>query len=77
MPRRDSELGQLEPDRDEWEFALFCAARAAGMPVLAICRGFQLVNVAFGGTLDQHVEIDEGAGHPQWDVDGREDAPTR
>ncbi len=66
-----SELGQLEQDRDEWEFALFSAARAAGLPILAICRGFQLVNVAFGGTLVQHVEIDEGAGHPQWDVDGR------
>ncbi len=66
-----SELGQLEQDRDEWEFALFSAARAQGLPILAICRGFQLVNVAFGGTLVQHVEIDEGAGHPQWDVDGR------
>ena len=30
----------------------------------------QLVNVAFGGTLNQHVEIDEGVGHPQWDVTG-------
>lgn len=66
-----SQLGQLEHDRDEWEFLLLAAARAAGLPVLAICRGFQLVNVAFGGTLCQHVEIDEGAGHPQWDVDGR------
>lgn len=68
---RHSELGQLEQDRDEWEFALLSAARARQMPILAICRGFQLVNVAFGGTLVQHVEIDEGAGHPQWDVDGR------
>jgi putative glutamine amidotransferase len=66
-----SELGQLEQDRDEWEFALLSAARARHLPVLAICRGFQLVNVAFGGTLVQHVSIDEGAGHPQWDVDGR------
>jgi putative glutamine amidotransferase len=29
-----------------------------------------LVNVAFGGTLVQHVELDEGSGHPQWNVDG-------
>ncbi len=50
--------------------ALFAAARDKGIPVLAICRGFQLVNVVFGGTLRQHVELDEGAGHPQWDVDG-------
>jgi len=68
---RHSELGQLELDRDEWEFALLSAARARSLPILAICRGFQLVNVAFGGTLTQHVTIDEGAGHPQWDVDGR------
>jgi len=68
---RDEQLGQLEVDRDEWEFALLTAARAASLPILAICRGFQLVNVAFGGTLNQHVEIDEGAGHPQWEVDGR------
>src|SRR5487761_2227439 len=65
------QLGPLEADRDDWEFALLRAARERGLPVLAICRGMQLVNVAFGGTLNQHVEIDEGAGHPQWDVDGR------
>jgi putative glutamine amidotransferase len=46
------------------------AARSRDIPVLAICRGFQLVNVAFGGTLIQHVELNEGSGHPQWDVDG-------
>ncbi|NNN08963.1 MAG: gamma-glutamyl-gamma-aminobutyrate hydrolase family protein [Acidimicrobiaceae bacterium] len=65
------QLGEVEPERDEWEFALYASARAKGIPVLAICRGFQLVNVAHGGTLNQHVELDEGAGHPQWDVDGR------
>ncbi|MBF6332010.1 gamma-glutamyl-gamma-aminobutyrate hydrolase family protein [Nocardia transvalensis] len=43
------------PDRDEFEFTLFERARAAGMPVLAICRGLQLVNVALGGTLLQHL----------------------
>ena len=64
-------LGAIEPDRDAWEMALLAAARDKGIPILAICRGFQLVNVVFGGTLRQHVELDEGAGHPQWDVDGR------
>ncbi|MGH9020081.1 MAG: gamma-glutamyl-gamma-aminobutyrate hydrolase family protein [Acidimicrobiales bacterium] len=64
-------LGALEIDRDEWEFSLLAAARRRSLPVLAICRGFQLVNVAFGGTLRQDVTIDEGAGHPQWEVDGR------
>jgi putative glutamine amidotransferase len=65
-----ADLGLVESERDEWELALFAAARARDLPVLAICRGFQLVNVAYGGTLVQHVELDEGAGHPQWDVDG-------
>jgi putative glutamine amidotransferase len=68
----DENLGSIEPDRDEWELALLREARRLEMPVLAICRGAQLANVFFGGTLNQHVELEEGAGHPQWDVDGRE-----
>jgi putative glutamine amidotransferase len=67
----DPNLGPLEPDRDVWEFALLDAARARDLPILAICRGAQLVNVAFGGTLRQHVEMDEGSGHPAWDSDAR------
>lgn len=43
------------PDRDESEFTLFALARAVDMPVLAVCRGLQLVNVALGGTLHQHL----------------------
>ena len=80
-PARDQaasheDLGETEPERDPWEFALYSAARTKGIPVLAICRGFQLVNVAHGGTLNQHVELDEGAGHSQWDVDGRKTTHT-
>ena len=41
--------------RDEREVALLGAAERAGLPVLAICRGMQLLNVAHGGTLIQHL----------------------
>ena len=67
----DEHLGAVEEERDAWEFALYAAARRRGIPVLGICRGFQLIKVAHGGTLRQHIDISEGAGHPQWDVDGR------
>jgi len=43
------------PDRDRWEIDLLAAALDGDVPVLAICRGVQVVNVAFGGTLHQHL----------------------
>lgn len=45
--------GGIDPARDRMEFALYAAARDRAMPVLAICRGLQLVNVAHRGTLVQ------------------------
>ncbi|MFF8231663.1 gamma-glutamyl-gamma-aminobutyrate hydrolase family protein [Streptomyces caelestis] len=43
-------------ERDAWELALVDAALAAGVPLLGICRGMQLLNVALGGTLVQHLD---------------------
>ncbi|MFD1663207.1 gamma-glutamyl-gamma-aminobutyrate hydrolase family protein, partial [Streptomyces caeni] len=42
--------------RDAWELALIRAALASGTPLLGICRGMQLLNVALGGTLVQHLD---------------------
>jgi len=42
-------------ERDRFEIALARAAVARDMPVLGVCRGMQILNVAFGGTLDQHI----------------------
>lgn len=44
-----------EPGRDAFEVALARAAVAAGRPLLAICRGMQVLNVAMGGTLVQDI----------------------
>ncbi len=63
-----SEDGTLhDPHRDETTLPLIPRAVAAGLPVLGICRGFQEMNVAFGGTLWQ--KLHEVPGH----LDHRED----
>ncbi len=46
-------LGPVIERRDQYEWALLKAALAKGIPILGICRGFQLLNVYFGGTLYQ------------------------
>ncbi|MFD9213674.1 gamma-glutamyl-gamma-aminobutyrate hydrolase family protein [Streptomyces sp. NPDC087659] len=43
-------------ERDSWELALIRAALDTGTPLLGICRGMQLLNVALGGTLVQHLD---------------------
>ncbi|MFI5119933.1 MAG: gamma-glutamyl-gamma-aminobutyrate hydrolase family protein [Thermoanaerobaculia bacterium] len=44
---------EVHPERDALDFALFSAAERLGVPVFGICRGFQALNVALGGTLWQ------------------------
>ena len=49
------ETNNVRPERDRAEIALLTAALEQDLPVLAICRGSQVLNVALGGDLEQHV----------------------
>src|SRR5579864_2392426 len=53
--RRHDKTVEIEPERDEFELALVAAARARQLPIFAICRGIQVLNVAHGGTLVQDI----------------------
>jgi putative glutamine amidotransferase len=66
-----SQPGTLhDPNRDATTLPLIPRAVAAGIPVLAICRGFQEMNVAYGGTLHQRLHEIDGY------LDHREDEET-
>ncbi|WOV85032.1 gamma-glutamyl-gamma-aminobutyrate hydrolase family protein [Sporosarcina jeotgali] len=52
------ELGKIAPERDTMEMALAKCAMGKDMPVLGICRGHQILNVALGGTIYQHIYTD-------------------
>ncbi len=57
-PEPPSDLALIqdpEPDRDTWEFAAARFAYERGLPIFAICKGVQVLNVALGGTL--HFDI--------------------
>ncbi len=54
-PDRHVELGPTEPSLDAFELSLARQALARELPILAICRGAQALNVACGGTLYQHI----------------------
>lgn len=65
-------LGSVSPERDELELALTRRALKKDIPILAICRGVQVLNVAAGGSLYQDIESQVGGalGHrqkaPRW-----------
>jgi putative glutamine amidotransferase len=54
----------VERGRDDWELALIRAALTVRLPMLCVCRGAQLLNIALGGTLVQH--LDDDGRHASW-----------
>jgi putative glutamine amidotransferase len=61
---RDDSVSMVNRERDEFELALVAKAYERKLPTFAICRGIQIVNVAFGGTLIQDLGSHNGAhGH--------------
>lgn len=65
----------LDPERDAWVLPLIRATLARGIPLMAICRGAQEVNVALGGTLHQAVQ--EVPGHRDHRADPQADAAVQ
>lgn len=61
LPGAAGEDRWIDPARDRHEFALWEAARERQLPVLGVCRGLQLANVALGGTLIANVEGHDAA----------------
>jgi len=67
----DRDLGAVDPERDAFELALYAAFREAGKPVLGVCRGCQVINVAHGGKLHQHLpSVGDTHQHDQRDLRG-------
>jgi len=59
---------QIDPERDRWEFKAVQEALSRGLPILAICKGLQVFNVALGGTLKLDIPGHNLAHQKQSDV---------
>jgi len=58
-----AKLGHIDPERDAYEIALIKAVHAVHKPILGICRGLQIMNAGYGGTLYQdasYMATDQG-----------------
>lgn len=61
---------RMSPERDTFEYALLEHAAETGIPTLGICRGMQLLNVFFGGTLIADIATERANTHPHRNNDG-------
>jgi len=68
-----AKLGVVDRVRDATEFDLVTSALSADLPILGICRGFQVLNVALGGTLIQHLDGHEADAHARHEIEPRPD----
>ena len=59
----------IMPERDETDMKLFNTAFKRGIPILGICRGEQLINVAMGGSLYQDINAQAAASIKHWQAD--------
>ena len=62
---REGGLDEVDPALDRTEIALVRGAVAGGVPVFGICRGQQVINVALGGSLLQHIDGHDMHGQPR------------
>ncbi len=60
---KDDKVGPIDRELDETELTLFQQALEKEIPVLGICRGQQVINVALGGSLVQHLDHHDVRGH--------------
>ena len=60
---KDEKVGPIDRDLDETELELFRQAREQDIPILGICRGQQVINVALGGSLVQHLDDHDVRGY--------------
>jgi putative glutamine amidotransferase len=71
---RHPETVGFVPERDEFELAITRAAFERDMPYLGVCRGMQVMNIAAGGTLRQHLPDDVGHGDHRRSLGSFDDA---
>jgi putative glutamine amidotransferase len=60
---RHPETGPVHEERDAYELALACAVLEHEVPTLGVCRGMQILNLAYGGTIEQH--LPDAVGHEE------------